>query len=242
MPAPKDTCTWISEGLAHLRAGNDFPPKYPRRKHRYSKAMANKVCARVVTGQHPWSICASTDMPTFWQLVVWRREHEDFDKQFQEARRVGVSKEQASTFEARMLVGDYICECYGASERSLQEILDEDPLFPSVSRWLQWAREIPHIGDAWEAAKEARALYLAERIIAIADESKSDTAQSDALRIKTRQWLAERYGSRVYNPAKQVELTQRTDVSNMTDEELRARLWENLKQIQDKTGESIVRH
>ncbi|MEM7351913.1 MAG: hypothetical protein AAF657_14030 [Acidobacteriota bacterium] len=75
------------------------PPSAPiartrRRRHSYSPAMADQICARMVeTDSEGWprgfrQICEDPDMPSRSSIMTWLREREDFASQHIEARRL----------------------------------------------------------------------------------------------------------------------------------------------------------
>lgn len=119
----------------------------------------------------------------------------------------------------REMVMDYLCTQIATSSRGMVTILSEGgagghalPMFGVVDRWLH---EDAALRERYARAKEAQADYMADEIMAIADDGRNDWMQDDPgyrangehiqrsrLRVEARKWLAaklkpKRYGERV---------------------------------------------
>jgi len=105
-------------------------------------------------------------------------------------------------------VMDRAFEIIATSERSVEDILKNEPGMPSsTTSFFNWINESPELMEKYTRAQEMRAEYQAGLIIAIADDKSNDYItmedgrqivnhehiQRSKLRIETRQWTMSRY-------------------------------------------------
>lgn len=105
-----------------------------------------------------------------------------------------------------------------ASGSSVASIIRNDPRGIDYGRFLRWVHRDKVRTQKYEMAQEIAAEVLVGEIPAIADgmEGERDmpmTTDRDNLRIRSRQWMAEKYNKRKYGQSKHIDVT-----SNQFDE------------------------
>lgn len=129
-------------------------------------------------------------------------------------------------------LSDLVCAkvAEGVSMRSIAKI-DGMPVTTTLFRWL---REKPEFKQQYEIAKEECAEMYAEDIIEIADDSSNDysegedkklnaeNVQRSRLRVDARKWVASKLKPKKFGDKVQQELTLKTKIEDLTDEELDA--------------------
>lgn len=140
-----------------------------------------------------------------------------------------------STFSQE--VADAICERIAEGE-SLRSICSADEM-PNKATVFRWLVEYPDFATKYAHAREAQADVLVDEIVAIADtpqlgvktktneKGEIETTEGDMiehrrLQISARQWMAEKLRPKKYGP--KLEIDQRTTVTDLTDEQLNARI------------------
>lgn len=134
-------------------------------------------------------------------------------------------------------VADAICERIAEGE-SLRSICSADEM-PNKATVFRWLVEYPDFATKYAHAREAQADVLVDEIVAIADtpqlgvktktneKGEIETTEGDMiehrrLQISARQWMAEKLRPKKYGP--KLEIDQRTTVTDLTDEQLNARI------------------
>lgn len=138
---------------------------------------------------------------------------------------------------------DQICERISDGE-SLRSICASDEM-PNKATVFRWLIEYPDFATKYAHAREAQADVLVDEIVSIADEevttvrkakhsgSEDDDGEIEVvfdqtavarnkLRVAARQWTAEKLRPKKYGP--KLEIDQRTTVTDLTDEQLNARI------------------
>lgn len=113
-----------------------------------------------------------------------------------------------SSFTSEM--GDYICEQL-ANGKSLRGLCREDETVPSQATMFRWLASNEAFREQYARAREAQADFLADEILAIADESERDTIETESgsrpdaewiarsrLRVDARKWLASKMAPKKY--------------------------------------------
>ena len=116
-------------------------------------------------------------------------------------------------FESGKSIAD-ICIGLGIGKRALDIFIDENDLSPKITR----ART--HAADS-----------LAVETIQIADELEEDHPSRAALRIKTRQWIAERWDQKTYG-------LQKAQQININVQDLRMNALRHVEVVEDISTEA----
>jgi len=127
-------------------------------------------------------------------------------------------------------VADKICEAI-SNGQSLRSICDPADM-PNKATVFRWLDRHPEFGDQYARAREEQAEALADEIVSIADEAAPEQVNQARLRVDARKWVASKLKPKKYGDKVTQELTgvdggpieQRNtlDLSNLTDEQLRA--------------------
>ena len=132
-------------------------------------------------------------------------------------------------------IADSICErlACGESMRSVAR----DETMPAMSTMFKWLREQGEFSEQYAKAKEESADALVEDMLDIADNQIGNVVTIDGvevvvvdsaavahgrLRVDTRKWAASKLKPKKYGEKIQQELTLKTKIEDMTDEELDA--------------------
>ena len=114
-----------------------------------------------------------------------------------------------------------ICKAIACSNRGLDIICEENPHLPCSSTIYGWMLDKEDFLEKYIRAKRIQTIVGQEEILAIADNSSYDTKITDSgkpvadsewiarstLRVKVRQWQAERLMARYYGNKLQAEVT-----------------------------------
>lgn len=114
--------------------------------------------------------------------------------------------------------GDLICEIVATTSKGLSKICDCIN-FPHESTVRRWRLEHEEFSAKYARAKILQADILAEECLEIADDSTSENATVDRLRIDTRKWLASKLLPKQYGD--KLLLEQKTEENEQLKEELR---------------------
>lgn len=134
-------------------------------------------------------------------------------------------------------LADSLCERIADGE-SLRSICRGDDM-PNKSTVFRWLVEYPDFATKYAHARECQADSLADEIVLIADtphpgvktktneKGEVETTEGDMiehrrLRISARQWTAEKLRPKKYGP--KLEIDQRTTLTDLTEEQLDARI------------------
>ncbi len=134
-------------------------------------------------------------------------------------------------------VADAICERIADGE-SLRSICTGEEM-PNKSTVFRWLEALPDFATKYARAREFQADSMADDIVDIADtpqigvktktneKGEVETTEGDMiehrkLRIAARQWTAEKLRPKKYGP--KLEIDQRTTLTDLTDEQLNARI------------------
>lgn len=110
-----------------------------------------------------------------------------------------------------------ICEALASSAIGLRKLCDSRDDFPDVATVRKWVVRHEWFGDQYMKALANRAMWLAEEIEEIADDSKKDTYIDDngnkkvdsevvarsRLRVDTRKWIASKLLPKIYGDKNQ---------------------------------------
>lgn len=97
-----------------------------------------------------------------------------------------------------------------ASGASVASIIRNDPRGIEYGRFLRWVKRDKVRARKYEEAQEIAAEILVSEIPAIADGVENDmpmTTDRDNLRIRSRQWMAEKYNKKKYGQSKHLDVT-----------------------------------
>lgn len=119
-----------------------------------------------------------------------------------------------SMFEEAKSVAD-ICLSLGIGKRALDYFIDENELSPKIAR-----------------ARARAADVLAVDTIKIADDIEEDHPSRAALRIKTRQWIAERWDQKTYG-------LQKAQQININVQDLRMTALRHVEVVEDISTEDV---
>lgn len=136
-------------------------------------------------------------------------------------------------------IADRICELISTTSRGMRSICKEDGM-PAPSTVYKWLLEIDSFSEQYARAKECQADFLAEEILAIADDSQNDTIENDEtgaetanhewisrsrLRVDSRKWLASKLAPKKYGDKLDIEANIKSlvkrDLSNLSEDELK---------------------
>ncbi len=139
------------------------------------------------------------------------------------------TQELASEICSRLATGD-----------SMRKVCQADDM-PSRKSIFLWLAKFPEFSDQYAKAKEEAAEALAEEMFDIADDGQNDwmeqldrdgevtgykvngeTIQRSKLRVDVRKWYLSKIKPKKYGEKIQQELTLKTKIEDMTDEELDA--------------------
>ena len=70
----------------HKVAAHLFDQRYVR-KYKYNQAVADVIIQKMIEGMSLASICKLDGMPTYSIVVLWRKQHEEFDKMIKDMRK-----------------------------------------------------------------------------------------------------------------------------------------------------------
>lgn len=115
-------------------------------------------------------------------------------------------------FEDGKSIAD-ICIALGIGKRALDIFIDENDLSPKITR-----------------ARAHAADLLAVETVQIADQLEEDHPSRAALRIKTRQWIAERWDQKTYG-------LQKTPQININVQDLRMNALRHVEVVEDLSTE-----
>lgn len=124
-----------------------------------------------------------------------------------------VVKRGRPSFEYSDELADEICKAISTSDIGLNHICKNTPHFPSPDVIYDWVLKIPTFGEKYARAREVQAVFLAEQILEIADDSSKDTMTIEGknglievedkewtnrskLRVDARKWLASKFYSK----------------------------------------------
>ena len=119
-----------------------------------------------------------------------------------------------SMFEEAKSVAD-ICLALGIGKRALDSFIDENELSPKIAR-----------------ARARAADVLAVDTIKIADDIEEDHPARAALRIKTRQWIAERWDQKTYG-------LQKAQQININVQDLRMTALRHVEVVEDISTDDV---
>jgi len=119
-----------------------------------------------------------------------------------------------SMFEEAKSVAD-ICLALGIGKRALDSFIDENELSPKIAR-----------------ARARAADVLAVDTIKIADDIEEDHPSRAALRIKTRQWIAERWDQKTYG-------LQKAQQININVQDLRMTALRHVEVVEDISTDDV---
>jgi len=106
-----------------------------------------------------------------------------------------------------------ICDKIATSSISVVHILQSDKRYPAPSTWFEWLKKYPNCAENYAAARAQQAHYLADEIIAIADNKAGDVSHVDEfgnpiadhefiarsrLKVDARKWAAAKLLPKVY--------------------------------------------
>ena len=189
--------------------------------HRYSLALAAKVCLRIAHGEAAYAVCKSPGMPSRVSIRTWRIERPEFrvmydaaclqrDFDIQRRRLVEESAMRPRTTytpELAAKVCAYIAD--GACMKQLSRIRE----LPSVTCIYGWLGRHEEFRAMYQIACDQRADALAEEMLAIADDAEGDwtpgkdgqtltldreNIQRSRLRIDQRRWHVARLAPTKY--------------------------------------------
>ena len=113
---------------------------------------------------------------------------------------------------------DSICEEISTSERGLVSICKDNEL--KTNTFYDWIAKDVELSNKYARAKELQAEFMAEQILAIADETSNDTIKTEKgdipnsewiarsrLRVDSRKWLASKLYPKKYSEKVQQEIT-----------------------------------
>jgi len=102
------------------------------------------------------------------------------------------------------------------SERSISDILKNEPNMPSIPVFFEWLDADPELAKQYARAKELQAEYSEGMLLQIADDGRNDFMETEKgdkfngehvqrskLRIETRQWLMGKLRPKKYGTEKQ---------------------------------------
>lgn len=121
-------------------------------------------------------------------------------------------------------IGDLICEGI-ARKVPLARLCDEDDSLPACRTVYAWLRVHDEFQQNYTHAKEDQADYLAEECLDIADDDSLE-ANDKRIRVDTRKWLASKFKAKKYGDKIQTEHSGNITTSQMSDEELAAKIAE----------------
>ena len=123
-----------------------------------------------------------------------------------------------------------------AAGRSIASIIRSDPRGIEYGRFLRWVYRDKVRSRKYEEAQEIAAEIMVSEIPSIADGMENDrdmpmTTDRDNLRIKSRQWIAEKYNKKKYGQSKHLDVTStqfdENAMKQLTIEELEKLIAEN---------------
>jgi hypothetical protein len=109
-------------------------------------------------------------------------------------------------------LAEEICNAISKSDKGLAKLCDDNPHWPDRSTILRWVDLHDEFRDQYTRAREHQAHYLVDQTIEIADDSSQDElldrhgnpylnkefVYRSELRVKARQWAAERLAPKKY--------------------------------------------
>lgn len=137
-------------------------------------------------------------------------------------------------------LGDQICERIASGE-SLRAICSEEE-FPDKATVFRWLAKDQIFRDQYARSKEIQAEYFAEELMEIADDGTNDfveradkkgnvkvvvdqeNIQRSKLRVDTRKWIASKLLAKKYGDKLDLNMAGGLNITNLTDEELAAKL------------------
>lgn len=95
-----------------------------------------------------------------------------------------------------------ICEAIAHSSKGLHRLCKANKGWPHPAQIVRWLDKYPEFRIQYARAREEQAEFLAEEIIAIADETDASNWASARLRVDARKWAAsklapKRYGEKI---------------------------------------------
>lgn len=164
------------------------PVRRRRQYVRWSKAVADRLLARLAAGELLYRIARDTDMPTPEAVAKWAREKPEFAEALLKARREGgrPAGTKGQPFGLCEHVAHEIFErmCEGESLTSI----GRDPTMPSVSTIFNWRRKFPDFDAEMRVGMRIRAEVLADRGDDLAAEATPETAYLTHVRLGQLRW------------------------------------------------------
>ena len=164
----------------------------PVRRHRpyvrWSKAVGERLCARLAAGELLYRIVREPDMPTPEAVAKWAKAKPEFAEALLKARREGgrPAGTKGQPFGLCEHVAHEIFErvCEGESLTSI----GRDPTMPSLSTIFNWRRKFPDFEAQMRVGMRIRAEMLADAGDDLAAEATPETAYLAHVRLGHLRW------------------------------------------------------
>lgn len=190
-------------GVTPLQGAAPAARGAPRRKPaaagvRYSRAVADAICAAVAAGESQVALCARPGMPSRPTLRLWTQKHPEFAEAFARARAEGgvaQANGRASSYNEAQAGEIYARLCEGESLSSICE----DPAMPAFSTVYAWRRRHADFEAMLRTAREVQAERFCDLGWEIAQGVTPKTAKAVAVQLGQLRWTAavlapKRYG------------------------------------------------
>lgn len=163
-----------------------------RRRHRtpvrWSKALGERLCARLAAGELLYRILREPGMPTPEAVAKWAKARPEFAEALSKARRAGgrPAGTRGQPFGLCEHVAHEIFErlCEGESLTSI----GRDPTMPSLSSIFRWRRHFPDFDAEMRVGMRIRAEVLADGGDDLAAEATPETAFLTQVRLGHLRW------------------------------------------------------
>ena len=187
-PAPDDAAP---DNLATQDPDDARPARYVK----FSRKVADAVCARIAAGETQRSVCADRAMPSIATLRVWARERPAFGRAFARARAMG-----GSDGRGRVSTYDPLTALEIVARVSEGETLTGicDPAMPAIRTVFLWRREHDDFEDELRMAREAAAERFSDLGWKRAMEATPETAYLTQVRLNQLRWQAALMGPRTH--------------------------------------------
>jgi len=168
--------------------GAAAPVRRRRAYVRYSKAVAERLLARLAAGELLYRIARDPDMPTPEAVAKWAKERPEFGEALLKARRDGgrPAGTKGQPFGLCEHVAHEIFErlCEGQSLNAI----GRDPTMPSLSTIFNWRRHFPDFDAEVRLGMRIRAEVLADDGEELASAATPETAYLAHVQLSHLRW------------------------------------------------------
>ena len=210
--------------------GRKSEPVFRENDNTFTPEKGARAVEMFRSGMSMAQICSHKDMPTIRQLYKWRTLDAEFGAAWTEAKAEHESQDRNAEYQYQIEVAEEIFIEYGTTKTSLAKVCASCENYPSYAQIHKWSQNNPKVREMRVMAEEAKAVYLAEEAMELADELNPEDPRAATLRLRARHWLAERLWKAKFG--QQTAIAEEDDLVNRSQAELEDVLRNTVKELE----------